>query len=103
MAYLAPGPRLFQKVPKEVFYKLLAFSLTYLTYLAYHIAKRPIAVVENSIKFLDCSDTLNETSINSTDPECEWSWVNEMNGVSKVILTKKLFKWLCVHRSFNQL
>ena len=92
MAYLAPGPRLFQQVPKEVFYKLLAFSLTYLTYLAYHIAKRPIAVVENSIKFLDCSDTLNETSINSTDPECEWSWVNEMNGVSKVILTNWIYK-----------
>ena len=92
MAYLAPGPRLFQKVPKEVFYKLLAFSLTYLTYLAYHIAKRPIAVVENSIKFLDCSDTLNETSINSTDPECEWSWVNEMNGVSKVILTDWIYR-----------
>ena len=85
MAYLALGPRLFEKFtfatfPKVVFYRILVFIVTYLTYIAYHIAKRPISVVENSGKFLDC----NNENLNDTDPICQWSWVNEMSGVSKV-------------------
>ena len=73
---------------QELFYKLFVLFLTYLTYLAYHIAKRPIAVVENSKYFLDCnSDPLNETTVDDVDePECRWSWVDEMNGVDKVII-----------------
>ena len=83
MAYLAPGVRLIRKFgPSETFYRVLAFLTTYLTYIAYHIAKRPIAVVESSVNFLDCSE--NETALFRNDgPECTWSWVNEMNGVSK--------------------
>ena len=83
MVYLAPGVRLIQRLgPPEPFYRGLAFATTYLTYIAYHIAKRPIAVVESSVNFLDCSE--NETALFRNDgPECTWSWVNEMNGVSK--------------------
>jgi len=90
MVYLALGPRLFEKClttktkKKEIFYKILVFLLTYLTYLAYHIAKRPIAVVENSSKFLDCyEEELNHTLYTETNATCHYSWVNEMNGVSK--------------------
>lgn len=70
---------------KELFYKLFVLLLTYLTYLAYHIAKRPIAVVENSKYFLDCDDAgLNETTVDGVlEAECKWSWVTEMKGVSK--------------------
>ena len=79
MAYLAPGVRLIRKFgPSETFYRVLGFLTTYLTYIAYHIAKRPIAVVESSVNFLNCS--ANETVLFRNDgPECE-SWVNEMNG-----------------------
>ena len=79
MVYLAPGVRLIRRChPSESFYRGLAFATTYLTYIAYHIAKRPIAVVESSVNFLDCSE--NETALFRNDgPECT-SWVNEMNG-----------------------
>ena len=79
MAFLAPGVRLIRKFgPSETFYRVLAFLTTYLTYIAYHIAKRPIAVVESSVNFLNCS--ANETVLFRNDgPECE-AWVNEMNG-----------------------
>ena len=75
MAYLALGVRLIRKFqPSETFYCGLAFLTTYLTYVAYHMAKRPIAVVESSESFLDCKE--NETKVIN---ECV-SWVNEMNG-----------------------
>ena len=79
MVNLAPGVRLIRKChPSESFYRGLAFATTYLTYIAYHIAKRPIAVVESSVNFLDCSE--NETALFRNDgPECT-AWVNEMNG-----------------------
>ena len=58
MAYLAPGVRLIRKFePSETFYRVLAFLTTYIAYIAYHIAKRPIAVVESSVNFLNCSAT----------------------------------------------
>ena len=62
MAYLAPGVRLLDRwLPasagrRELLYKLLAFAVTWLTYVAYHIAKRPIAVMETSITFLQVVD-----------------------------------------------
>ena len=87
MAYLALGVRLIRKFqPSSTFYRGLAFLTTYLTYVAYHMAKRPIAVVESSVSFLDCTDIgENETAswiglkTGIEDPECV-SWVNEMNG-----------------------
>ena len=79
MVLLAPGVRLIRKFEfSESFYRGLAFATTYLTYIAYHIAKRPIAVVESSDSFLECQEELNETSLIPED-ECK-SWVNEMNG-----------------------
>ena len=63
--------------PSETFYRVLAFLTTYLTYVAYHMAKRPIAVVESSVSFLDCDEKLN-ASVSGIE-ECV-SWVNEMNG-----------------------
>ena len=63
MAYLAPGVRLLERcLPavsagrRELLYKLLAFIVTWLTYVAYHIAKRPIAVMETSLTFLQVDD-----------------------------------------------
>ena len=79
MAFLAPGVRLIRKFgPSETFYRVLAFLTTYIAYIAYHIAKRPIAVVESSVNFLDCSENLTVVFRND-EPECE-AWVNEMNG-----------------------
>ena len=70
MVYRALGTRLFERcwagvgpqhaAKKELFYKVLVFLLTYMTYVGYHMAKRPITVVENSLKFLDCSNTTEE-------------------------------------------
>ena len=68
---------------KELFYKLFVLVLTYLTYLAYHIAKRPIAVVENSKYFLDCDTDTDRLNDDEEEAECKWSWVTEMKGVSK--------------------
>lgn len=77
MAYLALGVRLIRRFePSETFYRVLAFLTTYLTYVAYHMAKRPIAVVESSVSFLDCNENVTEAS--GID-ECV-SWVTEMNG-----------------------
>ena len=56
MVYLSLGGRLSEKLlgktttenvrRKEIFYKVTTFTLTYLTYFAYHIAKRPISIME---------------------------------------------------------
>ena len=33
---------------------------------------------------LQCTDPLNQTWVDGQQPpECEWSWVDQMNGVSK--------------------
>jgi len=85
------GTRLFEKcwgdtspqhlAKKELFYKVLVFLLTYMTYVGYHMAKRPITVVENSLNFLDCTNE-NETDIDQ-HVNCHWAWVTEMNGVKE--------------------
>ena len=64
---------------KELFYKVLVFLLTYMTYVGYHMAKRPITVVENSLKFLDCSTNTTEAEMDPNHP-CNWAWVAEMDG-----------------------
>jgi len=87
MVYRALGTRLLEKLwsgvgqqhaaKKELFYKVLIFLLTYFTYVCYHIAKRPIAIVENSMKFLDCS---NSTTDSGEELPCSSAWVSEMEG-----------------------
>jgi len=89
MVYRALGTRLFERcwagvgpqhvAKKELFYKVLVFLLTYMTYVGYHMAKRPITVVENSLKFLDCSNTTED----DPDHPCNWAWVAEMNGTTE--------------------
>ena len=33
---------------------------------------------------IQCTDPLNQTWVDGQQPpECEWSWVDQMNGVSK--------------------
>ena len=61
MVYLSLGGRLSEKLlgkttkqnvrRKELFYKVSTFTLTYLTYFAYHIAKRPISIMEVMVSY----------------------------------------------------
>jgi len=96
MVYKAVGTRLLEKLwsgvspqhaaKKELFYKVLIFLLTYFTYVCYHIAKRPIAIIENSIKFIDCSN-------NNEDGEelpCRFAWVSEMEGQKEAANVKTI-------------
>ena len=99
MVYLSPGARLSEKLfgattlhnakRKEIFYKVTTFLLTYLTYFAYHVAKRPISIMESSKTFLKC-----ETLANVTDSDdvitCDWAWIDEMSGKTQVTILTTL-------------
>ena len=57
--------------------------LTYLTYFAYHIAKRPISIMETSKTFLSCESFVN-VSESTDDTFCSWAWIDQMSGVAQV-------------------
>ena len=95
MVYLSLGGRLSEKLlgktttqnarRKEIFYKVTTFTLTYLTYFAYHIAKRPISIMETSKTFLSCETFVNVSdSTEDSDSWCRWAWIDQMSGVSQV-------------------
>ena len=93
MVYLSPGARLSEKLfgattlhnakRKEIFYKVTTFLLTYLTYFAYHVAKRPISIMESSKTFLKCETVANVTDSNDVIT-CDWAWIDEMSGKTQV-------------------
>ena len=100
MVYLSLGGRLSEKLlgktttqnvkRKEIFYKVITFALTYLTYFAYHVAKRPISIMETSKTFLTC-ESVNVNVSESSDNFCSWAWIDQMSGVPQVVLTKVFF------------
>ena len=84
---IAPGIRLVQSFfpsgsLKKYAYKSLAFVLTYIAYVGYHMCRVPVSIVENDAQFLDCSK-------NSTENLCS-SWITEMDGVPKSEARRKL-------------
>ena len=93
MVYLSLGARLSERLlgkttrqnvrRKEIFYKVTTFALTYLTYFAYHIAKRPISIMETSKTFLSCESFVN-VSESTDDTFCSWAWIDQMSGVAQV-------------------
>ena len=93
MVYLSLGARLSERLlgkttrqnvrRKEIFYKVTTFALTYLTYFAYHIAKRPISIMETSKTFLSCESFVN-VSESTDDTWCSWAWIDQMSGVAQV-------------------
>ena len=88
MATLAPAIHVLDKcTPGKVrnhSYTALAFLLTYLAYVGYHMCRVPVSVVENDPLFLDCS-----TNSTEEDPLCS-SWVKEMDQIPKSEVRKKL-------------
>merc|ERR1712154_345269 len=53
-------------------YTILAFSVSYLAYVGYHMCRVPLSVVESDKVFLDCS-----TNSTDEDPVCK-SWILRM-------------------------
>ena len=98
MVYLSLGGRLSEKLlgkttsgnvrRKEIFYKVTTFTLTYLTYFAYHIAKRPISIMETSKTFLTCESFVNVSEA-SEDTWCSWAWIDQMSGVPQVEISSE--------------
>ena len=89
MVILAPGIHLLDRCCKSGklrnhSYTALAFVLTYVAYVGYHMCRVPVSVVENDKLFLDCSANSTED-----DPMCS-SWINEMDQIPKSEARKKL-------------
>ena len=137
MVYLSLGGRLSEKLlgktttqnvrRKEIFYKVTTFTLTYLTYFAYHIAKRPISIMEviqlnnavsthmyiwvwykilfswllpqTSKTFLTCENFVN-VSESVEDTWCSWAWIDQMSGVAQDTAEGKLHTMINLYTSF---
>ena len=130
MVYLSLGGRLSEKLlgktttenvrRKEIFYKVTTFTLTYLTYFAYHIAKRPISIMEviqlnnavstykillscllpqTSKTFLTCESFVN-VSESVEDTWCSWAWIDQMSGVAQDTAEGKLHTMINLYTSF---
>ena len=55
---------------QECIFRLSILILTFLSYTAYHASRKPISIVKNSKKFLDCSH----------DKKFCHSWISEIDG-----------------------
>ena len=89
MTILAPGIQLIDRLClagklRRYSYTILAFLVSYLAYVGYHMGRVPVSVVENDKLFLDCS-----TNSTEEDPICT-SWITEMDQVPKSEARRKL-------------
>ncbi|CAL8365203.1 unnamed protein product [Lota lota] len=77
---LAPGVRYFSSFSRDNWYRSFTLFLTFLSYTAYHLSRKPISIVKNELH-RNCSLVIRPADLNTTDNEtwCDWAPFDQDN------------------------
>uniref|UniRef100_A0A8C5AB51 Glucose-6-phosphate exchanger SLC37A2 n=1 Tax=Gadus morhua TaxID=8049 RepID=A0A8C5AB51_GADMO len=77
---LAPGVRFCSSFSRDSWYRSFTLFLTFLSYTAYHLSRKPISIVKNELH-RNCSMVIRPADLNTTDNEtwCDWAPFDQDN------------------------